>query len=230
MNKNAVSEFKGVATEFEKNNAKIENFDDELDKIFNDHRSHEELTSEEKMIHFGVAFTKAVKEQQNNTLGEVNLKEFRKAYIHGHGLAGTDVHNSGSSVYSAKKLVDLLIDNGFLSEIKDIILTGCYSADKRRIKNMTKEEINKANQEPGLLEKILYGQPQSFMEKVANEIWSRGYTDVSVSGYHGLGVVYNDEIPFSHLQSAESPPTQAVKRQSVRKTLVLENGVVRTTR
>ncbi|MFV8758618.1 hypothetical protein ACSMDK_09195 [Yersinia enterocolitica] len=165
MNKNAVSEFKSVATEFEKNNFTLEKNDSESDKTLNPHRSHEEITQEENDIKIGLAFTKAVREQKNNTLEEIKLNEFRKAYINGHGLAGIDVLGSGSSAYSAKKLVDLLIDNDILSEIKDIRLTGSYSADRRPIKNLTKEEIDKANQESGFFRKnivwaasIFYGE------------------------------------------------------------------------
>lgn len=87
----------------------------------------------------------------------------------------------------------------------------CYSADKREPNSFKKEDIDKANRNAGFFERMVFGERDTFIERVANEIWSRGYTDVKVSGYHGAGVFYAGEIPFTHLRSTTIPPTITVK-------------------
>ncbi|HFW3558184.1 TPA: hypothetical protein ACIBIG_004443, partial [Salmonella enterica subsp. enterica serovar Waycross] len=93
------------------------------------------------------------------------------------------------------------------------------SADKREPNSFRKEDIDKANRNAGFFERMVFGERDTFIERVANEIWSRGYTDVKVSGYHGAGVFYAGEIPFTHLRSTTIPPTITIKRKSVRVTL-----------
>ncbi|EOX8527983.1 hypothetical protein [Salmonella bongori] len=198
-----------AVSEFEKaieNPYKSMSGDIDLEKYDNDHNC-------------GTAVGIVAQQQENLTLGEVTLGEFRKVYITGHGSAGIDALGSGGSVYTAKELVDILVAHNILDQIKDIRLVSCYSADKRRPASFTQEDIEKANRPPGFFEKMLLGARTSFMEKVADEIWRRGYTDVKVSGYHGAGVFYTGDIPFTHLRSTTIPATLTIKRETVRETL-----------
>jgi hypothetical protein len=173
----------------------------------------------------GVASGHVAKEQKNLSMIDINLNDFDKVYISGHGVAGEDIILSGSSFFTAKELVDSLEEKGILNKIKDIRLTICDSADKYAVDSLTKEGIDKANNHPGLLNRIFHGKKESFLEKVANEVWRRGYHDIKLSGYHGKGVFYNGEIPMTHLRSPTIPATDVVKRNTVRKTLILESGV-----
>lgn len=198
-----------AVSEFEKaieNPYKSMSGDIDLQKYDNDHNC-------------GTAVGIVAQQQENLTLGEVTLGEFRKVYITGHGSAGIDALVSGGSVYTAKELVDILVAHNILDQIKDIRLVGCYSADKRRPASFNPEDIEKANRDAGFFEKMLLGARTSFMEKVADEIWRRGYTDVKVSGYHGAGVFYAGDIPFTHLRSTTVPATLTIKRETVRETL-----------
>ncbi|HID7510876.1 TPA: hypothetical protein ACXHW4_004824 [Enterobacter hormaechei] len=186
---------------------------------------YEKLGSADADEAVGSAVGLVAKEQKNLTMIDINLNDFKKVYIHGHGAAGKDLICSGSSVLTAKELVDSLEKNGILNKIKDIRLTSCDSADKSPVESLTKEGIDKANNTPGVLSRLFYGKKESFLEKVANEIWGRGYHNIEVSGYHGKGVFYNGEIPMTHLRSTTIPAVDVVKREIVRKTLTLESEV-----
>ncbi|EHJ7192110.1 hypothetical protein KAN62_001096 [Salmonella enterica subsp. enterica serovar Victoria] len=180
---------------------------------------HIDLQQYTNDVNCGAAVGIVARQQENLILDEITLSAFKKVYITGHGAAGTNVLASGDSVFSAKQLVDFLVANKVLEVIKDIRISSCYSADKREPNSFKNEDIDKANRNAGFFERMVFGERDTFIERVANEIWSRGYTDVKVSGYHGAGVFYAGEIPFTHLRSTTIPPTITVKRKSVRVTL-----------
>lgn len=220
LNKDAASEFKKVASDF--------------DRAINPYGFRNEIPSEALCTEIQVtqALAKVAREQLNLTISDINPKEFGKVYITGHGEAGVDELQSGESFYSAKEVVELLVDSGILNQIKDIRLTCCHSADKRQVKHFTKDAIVEANKDSSFVENILYGKQESFMQKIANEIWNRGYTDVQVSGYHGAGIFYKDELPVTHIRAIKIPKTDAegfanetIKRELVRETLILESSI-----
>lgn len=187
---------------------------------------HEHLESPDTDLAVGAALGFVAKEQKNLSMIDINLNDFEKVYISGHGVAGEDSILSGNSFLTAKELVDALEKNGILNKTKDIRLTNCGSADKSDVDSLTKEGIDRANNYSGLLNRIFYGKKESFLEKVAHEVWRRGYHDIKLSGYHGKGVFYNGkDIPMTHLRSPTIPATDVVKRETVRKTLILESGV-----
>ncbi|WP_039949299.1 hypothetical protein, partial [Vibrio ichthyoenteri] len=167
----------------------------------------------------GRAFVKAAKTQENVLVEDIQLESFRKLYITGHGGAGVAHTSSGDSIFTAKEVVDILEVNGILGKIKDLRFTSCGSADRRKIASVSKESIDVANRDPGIFEKLAFGGAKSFIEVLSSEIWDRGYTDVRVSGYHGAGVFYKEELPFTHLRSSTIPATDTVKRESLRVTL-----------
>jgi hypothetical protein len=185
----------------------------------------ERLDSADTYEATGSAIGIVAKEQKNLTMTDINLNDFKKVYIYGHGNAGKDLICSGSSLLTSKELVDSLENSGILNKIKDIRITSCASADKSTVKTLTKEGIDKANNDSGLLNRLIYGKKESFLERVASEIWGRGYHDIAVSGYHGNGVFHIDEIPMTHLRSPTTPAIDVVRRRDVRKTLILESGV-----
>lgn len=195
----------------------------EFEKTINNHyktiQGHIDLHQYSNDRNCGTAVGIVARQQKNFTLDEITLSAFKKIYITGHGNAGINLLTSGDSVFSAKQLVDILINNNILENIKDIRIVSCYSADKRKPDSFSKEDIEKANRNSDFFERMIFGERYPFIERVANEIWSRGYTDVKVSGYHGAGVFYAGEIPFTHLRSTTIPATITVKRESVRVTL-----------
>ncbi len=195
----------------------------EFEKTINDHyktlSGHIDLQQYSNDSNCGIAVGIVARQQENLILDEITLSEFKKVYITGHGAAGTNALASGDSIFSAKQLVDILVANNVLENIKDVRIVSCYSADKRKPDSFKKEDIDKANRNAGFFERMVFGERDTFVERVANEIWSRGYTDVKVSGYHGAGVFYAGEIPFTHLRSTAIPATITAKRESVRVTL-----------
>lgn len=164
----------------------------------------------------------AAREQVNLSMGDVDLKSFRKIYITGHGSVGLDYILSGDSKITVKEIVDCLENNKILDNINDLRFTCCDSADRRKLDNLSKESISVSNRSSGFFEGLFFGKSESFIEKISSEIWGRGYTDIRVSGYHGKGVFYTGDLPTSHLRSSTIPATDAVKRKNVRVTLVSE--------
>lgn len=153
---------------------------------------------------------------------EADLSQYRKLYISGHGNAGVGCLGSGSQLFSVQEIVDALHSSGILEHIKDIRFTSCGSADKRKPVSFSKEHIENARKESGTLEKILSGEKHSLAEYVSQEVWSRGFTDVRVSGYHGNGVFVSskeDILPQTHLRSLEIPAVNITRRSGVRVTL-----------
>ncbi|WP_188009296.1 OspB protein [Grimontia hollisae] len=150
---------------------------------------------------------------------DADISSYRKLYISGHGNAGVGCLGSGSQLFSVPEIVDALQTSGILEQIKDIRLTSCGSADKRKPTSFSKEHIENARKESGTLEKILSGEKHSLAEHVSQEIWSRGFTDVHVSGYHGNGVFVSskeENLPQSHLRSLEIPAVNIIRRSDVR--------------
>lgn len=95
---------------------------------------------------------------------------------------------SGEQYFSVEDIVNLLEKNGILSAIKDIRFVSCQSADKRAPASMSDKDIQEANCDKGLLHRAILGTEKSLIDLISSEIWSRGYSDISVSGYHGNGV------------------------------------------
>ncbi|MGW7678904.1 hypothetical protein [Shewanella sp. S23-S33] len=184
-----------------------------------------ELSSEQYRslnVNEKIAYTlnQTAKKQINISLRDLNLSEFSKLYILGHGAAGLDVIKSGGKTFDVKQIVDTLEENNILSEIKDLRVTSCNSADKNSPKSMSSRDISEANEKPGFFSKMIFGDKKSLVELISEEVWIRGYTDISVSGYHGSGVFYNGkDLPLSHLRSSTIPVSDEIKRKEVRVTL-----------
>ncbi|EML0248621.1 OspB protein, partial [Vibrio parahaemolyticus] len=99
----------------------------------------------------------------------------------------------------------------------------CQSADKRAPASMSDKDIQEANCDKGLLHRAIFGRGKSLIDLISSEIWSRGYSDISVSGYHGNGVFYDGKnIPLEHIRSSTIPASDIVKRKDVRETLYSE--------
>lgn len=165
----------------------------------------------------------AAKIQKNVVINELDLTEYTKVYVSGHGSAGVGVIKSGEQYFSVEDIVNLLEKNGILSAIKDIRFVSCQSADKRAPASMSDKDIQEANCDKGFFRSVIFGKEKSLIEQISDEIWSRGYSDVSVSGYHGKGVFYDGEnIPVDHIRSSTIPASDTVKRKDVRETLYSE--------
>ncbi|ELK3869449.1 OspB protein, partial [Vibrio parahaemolyticus] len=163
----------------------------------------------------------AAKIQKNVVINELDLTEYTKVYVLGHGSAG--VIKSGDQYFNVEDIVNLLEKNGILSTIKDIRFVSCQSADKRAPVSMSDKDIQEASCDKGLLHRAIFGKEQSLIDLISNEIWSRGYSDVLVSGYHGNGVFYDGKnIPLEHTRSSTIPTSDIVKRKTVRETMYSE--------
>ncbi|EJG0181988.1 OspB protein, partial [Vibrio parahaemolyticus] len=165
----------------------------------------------------------AAKIQKNVVINELDLTEYTKVYVLGHGSAGVGVIKSGDQYFNVEDIVNLLEKNGILSTIKDIRFVSCQSADKRAPVSMSDKDIQEANCDKGMLHRAIFGKEKSLIDLISNEIWSRGYSDISVSGYHGNGVFYDGKnIPLEHIRSSTIPASDIVKRKDVRETLYSE--------
>ncbi|HGZ6746076.1 TPA: OspB protein [Vibrio parahaemolyticus] len=165
----------------------------------------------------------AAKIQKNVVINELDLTEYTKVYVLGHGSAGVGVIKSGEQYFNVEDIVNLLEKNGILSTIKDIRFVSCQSADKRAPVSMSDKDIQEANCDKGMLHRAIFGTGKSLIDLISSEIWSRGYSDISVSGYHGNGVFYDGKnIPLEHIRSSTIPASDIVKRKDVRETLYSE--------
>ncbi|HFN0192280.1 TPA: OspB protein, partial [Vibrio parahaemolyticus] len=165
----------------------------------------------------------AAKIQKNVVINELDLTEYTKVYVLGHGSAGVGVIKSGEQYFNVEDIVNLLEKNGILSTIKDIRFVSCQSADKRAPVSMSDKDIQEANCDKGMLHRAIFGTEKSLIDLISSEIWSRGYSDISVSGYHGNGVFYDGKnIPLEHIRSSTIPASDIVKRKDVRETLYSE--------
>lgn len=124
----------------------------------------------------------AAKIQKNVVINELDLTEYTKVYVLGHGSAGVGVIKSGDQYFNVEDIVNLLEKNGILSTIKDIRFVSCQSADKRAPVSMSDKDIQEANCDKGMLHRAIFGKEKSLIDLISNEIWSRGYSDISVSG------------------------------------------------
>lgn len=189
-------------------------------KICQSELSSENYSSLDKDGKLAYALNQTAKKQINSSLRDVNLSDFSKLYILGHGGAGVDFIKSGDKTFNVKEIVDTLEENNILNKIKDLRVTSCKSADKTSPKSMSPEDIIEANSKTSFLSDIIFGKNMSLVELISEEVWDRGYTDISVSGYHGNGVFYNGkDLPFSHLRSSTIPASDTIKRKEVRVTL-----------
>ncbi|EGR1101236.1 OspB protein [Vibrio cholerae] len=167
-----------------------------------------------------ILLSDAAKTQKNVIIDELDLSEFTKVYIVGHGSAGLGIIKSGDQYFNVPDIVDILEKKGILSSIKDLRFVSCQSADKRVPASMSDKDLQDANCEKGFLHRMFFGKEQSLIDIVSKEIWDRGYSDVSVSGYHGNGVFYDGKkLPLCHIRSTTIPVSDIVKRKEVRETL-----------
>lgn len=170
-----------------------------------------------------ILLSDAAKSQKNVIIDELDLREFTKVYILGHGRAGAGMIKSGGQYFNVVDIVDILEKHGILSSIKDIRFVSCQSADKRAPASMSDKDLQDANCEKDFLHRMFFGKKQSLIDLVSHEIWARGYSDVSVSGYHGNGVFYDGKkLPLDHIRSSTIPASDIVKRKEVRETLYSE--------
>lgn len=166
------------------------------------------------------AAIKLVALRQNcSHIDECDLSQYRKAYIWGHGREGSSLISCGEKYISKKEVVDTLEKHHVTEKIKDYRITSCGSADKRKLKSFDSNDIENSKKESGFFERILLGERESFAESVANELWSRSHTDITVTGYHGKGVFAKfdgNDIPDIHLRSIEIPAITIERRSTVK--------------
>ncbi|EHP9672159.1 secretion protein EspS, partial [Escherichia coli] len=147
--------------------------------------------------------------------------KYNKIYLSGHGSAGLPLLKCGDEFLSPADIVDRIVQHN-LHEIDDIRLTSCNSANIIKNKDFSPDEIDKSsNINNGWLARTLFGQKKSLAEHVYAEFESRGI-NVSISGYHGIGVFYVPEHgkPTTHLRSTTVPatPEYTVRRSDYRAT------------
>lgn len=152
------------------------------------------------------------------TIEETDFSQYKKIYILGHGNAGGHSLKFGPELLSVDEVISRLVDGNVL-KVKDIRLTSCSSADKEKICSFTNDKTQEGD---GLLSKImsfLKGNKISFLDKFIESLEDKGYDNIKVSGYHGMGAFYTGKsLPFTHLRSITLPPDpeQTVKRSTQR--------------
>ncbi|EFA4879916.1 OspB [Escherichia coli] len=152
------------------------------------------------------------------TIEETDFSQYKKIYILGHGNAGGHSLKFGPELLSVDEVISRLVDGNVL-KVKDIRLTSCSSADKEKICSFTDDKTQEGD---GLLSKImsfLKGNKISFLDKFIESLEDKGYDNIRVSGYHGMGAFYaGKSLPFTHLRSITLPPDpeQTVKRSTQR--------------
>lgn len=152
------------------------------------------------------------------TIEETDFSQYKKIYILGHGNAGVHSLKFGPELLSVDEVISRLVDGNVL-KVKDIRLTSCSSADKEKICSFTDDKTQEGD---GLLSKImsfLKGNKISFLDKFIESLEDKGYDNIKVSGYHGMGAFYTGKsLPFTHLRSITLPPDpeQTVKRSTQR--------------
>ncbi|ARR51732.1 hypothetical protein ETN89_21035 (plasmid) [Photobacterium damselae subsp. damselae] len=160
------------------------------------------------------------KSQRCFYIRQVDLSQYNKLYILGHGSAGNSKILSGNTIVNSEELVTFLEKSNILKSIKDIRLTSCGSADCFKLPSIKKEDVEKSRE---ILNKSDKGT--SLLTSISTLLWKQGYTDIRISGYHGQGVFgkESDTEPVSyHLRSAEIPAKITQRRSVLRTTLISE--------
>lgn len=125
-----------------------------------------------------------------------------KLYIIGHGGAGMNMLAADPECregrVTGKDVARQLADGGLDKAFVDIRISACYSADSRRPMSFHRQDLERAA-EPDTKRGGLLGvfgtrvvTREAFAQTLSNELNRVGFTQASVVGYHGAGVVYSN--------------------------------------
>ncbi|HHR6406471.1 TPA: hypothetical protein ACS8BP_003214 [Providencia alcalifaciens] len=177
-------------------NDKIKNeFNTNKKRYFIPSLSNENLKSKNMYEAVGAAISHAVKTTKIITPSEINIHQYNKVYILGHGSAGVNYITCGDEDINHQEIVSRLDKLGLLN-LKDIRLTSCYSGDSDKLSNSQKT--------------IYSNQPknQSLFTSVVDELNNKGFKNINVTAYHGAGVFVSDKdgVPKTHLRAISKAP------------------------
>ena len=126
--------------------------------------------------------------------------EDNKLYIIGHGAPGYDFIAreqspvNGNGIITAKELAKSLKSEGLLTSFQDIRVTSCNSADTDSPASFEAHALDQAAQPVKLGEDTFWKKAKiakPFAQSLHEELTKKGFSNVAVSGYHGLGVTYS---------------------------------------
>lgn len=166
--------------------------------------SNEALKSKNTHEAVGAAISHSVKTTKILTPEEININQYKKLYILGHGGAGDNYITCGDEDISHKEIVSRLNKLGLLN-LKDIRLTSCYSGDSDKF--TTSNETIDANPPKN----------NSLFTRVVDELNNKGFKDINVTAYHGAGVFISEKggVPKTHLRAiSKSPNTEESFRRN----------------
>ncbi|BBG61884.1 hypothetical protein PRJH_p058 (plasmid) [Providencia rustigianii] len=157
--------------------------------------NNEALKSKNTHEAIGAAISHAVKTTKTLTPNEININQYKKIYILGHGSAGDNYITCGDEDISHKEIVSRLNKLGLLN-LKDIRLTSCYSGDSDKF--TTSNKTIDANPPKN----------KSLFTRVVDELNNNGFKDINVTAYHGAGVFVSEKggVPKTHLRAISKAP------------------------
>ncbi|CAG9435824.1 hypothetical protein [Providencia alcalifaciens] len=152
--------------------------------------NNEALKSKNTHEAIGAAISHAVKTTKTLTPDEININQYKKIYILGHGSAGDNYITCGDEDISHKEIVSRLNKLGLLN-LKDIRLTSCYSGDSDKF--TTSNKTIDANPPKN----------KSLFTRVVDELNNNGFKNINVTAYHGAGVFVSEKggVPKTHLRA-----------------------------
>ncbi|CAG9435246.1 TPA: hypothetical protein ACS727_003496 [Providencia alcalifaciens] len=157
--------------------------------------NNEALKSKNTHEAVGAAISHAVKTTKTLTPEEININQYKKIYILGHGSAGDNYITCGDEEISHKEIVSRLNKLGLLN-LKDIRLTSCYSGDSDKF--TTSNKTIDANPPKN----------KSLFTRVVDELNNNGFKDINVTAYHGAGIFVSEKggVPKTHLRAISKAP------------------------
>ncbi|HHR6143424.1 TPA: hypothetical protein ACS72N_003786 [Providencia alcalifaciens] len=157
--------------------------------------NNEALKSQNTHEAVGAAISHAVKTTKTLTPEEININQYKKIYILGHGSAGDNYITCGDEEISHKEIVSRLNKLGLLN-LKDIRLTSCYSGDSDKF--TTSNKTIDANPPKN----------KSLFTRVVDELNNNGFKDINVTAYHGAGIFVSEKggVPKTHLRAISKAP------------------------
>ncbi|HFR6089975.1 TPA: type 3 secretion system effector OspB, partial [Shigella flexneri] len=147
----------------------------------------------------------SVKKAKIKTVNDTDFKEYNKVYILGHGSPGSHQLGLGSELIDVQTIISRMKDCGILN-VKDIRFTSCGSADKVAPKNFNNAPAESLS---CILNSLpFFKEKESLLEQIKKHLENdESLSDgLKISGYHGYGVHYGQELfPYSHYRSTSIP-------------------------
>ncbi|MDE1716443.1 hypothetical protein PWG14_28650 [Chromobacterium amazonense] len=175
----------------------------------------------------GMQFMLAINTVRAEKAGDFNFTSDQKIYIHAHGSAGLAKLASDGRLFTMQEVAKKLEDIGVPKDLRDIRLISCDSADARPVPDLKAENLStygsefvEQSQFLGFTwNKHIYKAPA---QHLAEELAELGYKQVTVTGYHGKGIVTaGDSFPETSLRNPKVPsdpdfdPKATVRRSTV---------------